>query len=161
MKYDLIIFDADGTLRRCLVPGQVCPNEPGQWEILPGVKETLAGIDWGSPSRGRTALGIASNQAGIAWGYLTEELALRMLEETVKAAAGFRPVAGSVELCPHGTREGCSCRKPQPAMLERLMAFWETTPARTLFVGDMASDREAARNAGCAFRWATAFFPGD
>ena len=160
MKYDLIIFDADGTLRRCTVPGQVCPNQPGQWELLPGVKETLSGIEWGSPSLGRTALGIASNQAGIARGYLSEEPALRMLEDTVEAAAGFRPVAGSVELCPHGTREGCSCRKPQPAMLERLMAFWGTTPGRTLFVGDMESDRGAALNAGCEFQWAADFFAG-
>ena len=161
MKYDLIIFDADGTLRRCTVPGQVCPNQPGQWELLPGVKETLTGIEWGSPSHGRTALGIASNQAGIARGYLTEELARKMLEDTVEAAAGFRPIPGSVELCPHGTREGCSCRKPGPLMLQRLRDFWKTVPARTLFVGDMASDRGAALNAGCAFRWAADFFPGD
>ncbi len=158
MNYDLIIFDADGTLRRCTVPGQVCPNAPDQWELLPGVIETLATIDWGSPSRGRAGLGIASNQAGIARGYLTEELARMMLEDTVEAAAGFRPVAGSIELCPHGTREGCSCRKPEPGMLLRLMDFWGTPPEKTLFVGDMESDRGAAVNAGCDFLWAADFF---
>ncbi len=158
MNYDLIIFDADGTLRRCTVPGQVCPNAPDQWELLPGVAETLAEIEWGAPSRGRTGLGIASNQAGIARGYLSEELARRMLEDTVEAAAGFRPVEGSVELCPHGTREGCSCRKPEPGMLIRLMDFWKTYPEKTLFVGDMKSDRGAARNAGCDFSWAADFF---
>jgi len=161
MRYDLIIFDADGTLRRCTVPGQVCPNRPGQWELLPGVARTLSGIEWGSPSRGRTALGVASNQAGIARGYLTEDLARGMIEDTVEAAAGFRPVRGSVELCPHGSREGCSCRKPKPLLLERLMEFWGTVPARTLFVGDMESDRGAALNAGCEFQWAGDFFPGD
>ncbi len=161
MKFDLIIFDADGTLRRCTVPGQVCPNRPGQWELLPGVKRTLAAIEWGSPLRGRTALGIASNQAGIARGYLSEQSALKMLEDTVKAAAGFPPVTGSVEFCPHNIREGCSCRKPAPGMLERLMAFWGTVPKRTLFVGDMASDQGAAINAGCEFTWAADFFSGD
>lgn len=30
----LIIFDADGTLRRCTVPGQPCPNKDGEWELM-------------------------------------------------------------------------------------------------------------------------------
>lgn len=158
MKYNLIIFDADGTLRRCTLPGQVCPNRPGQWELLPGVAQTLAGIEWGSPARGRTGLGIASNQAGIARGYLTEELALRMIENTVESAAGFRPVRGSIEICPHGIRDGCPCRKPNPLLLKRLMDFWGAVPEKTLFVGDMESDQQAARGAGCHFRWAADFF---
>jgi len=45
--YRLIIFDADGTLRCCTVPGQVCPNADNQWELLPNVKEKLSEIDWG------------------------------------------------------------------------------------------------------------------
>ena len=159
VKYDLIIFDADGTLRRCTVPDQVCPNRPDQWELLPGVSRTLGKLKWGSPAAGRTALGIASNQAGIARGYLTGELALRMIEDTVEAAAGFRPVPGSVEICSHGTGDACPCRKPNPLLLERLMDFWGTLPEKTLFVGDMESDRLAALNAGCHFRWAADFFP--
>ena len=63
--YKLIIFDVDGTLRRCLAPGQVCPNAPDQWELMPNVKETLAEIKWGLPDCGNTAFGIASNQAGV------------------------------------------------------------------------------------------------
>lgn len=38
----LIIFDADGTLRRCTVPGQPCPNKADEWELMPGAKERLA-----------------------------------------------------------------------------------------------------------------------
>ncbi|MFH1037222.1 MAG: HAD-IIIA family hydrolase [PVC group bacterium] len=157
----LIIFDADGTLRRCTVPGQVCPNAPDQWELLPGVKETLAGIQWGSPGKGKTALGIASNQAGIERGYLTEELADRMLLETVAQAAGFSPVEGSVQICPHSSRSDCGCRKPGPLMLRRLMRFWDVRTEDTLFVGDMESDRQAAENAGCDFAWAKDFFGRD
>ncbi len=159
MKYDLIIFDADGTLRRCTVPGQVCPNRPGQWELLPGVAETLSKIEWGSPADGRTALGIASNQAGIARGYLTEEAAREMIADTVEAGAGFRPVPGSIEICPHDIAAGCPCRKPNPLLLERLMKFWKAAPGNTLFVGDMESDRQTAENAGCHFLPASEFFP--
>jgi len=35
-KKKLVIFDADGTLRRCTVPGQPCPNTPNDltlWKV--------------------------------------------------------------------------------------------------------------------------------
>ena len=31
----LVVFDADGTLRRTTVPGQPCPRASDQWELLP------------------------------------------------------------------------------------------------------------------------------
>ena len=62
--YQLFIFDADGTLRRCTVPGQPCPNQPGEWELLPNVVETLHHYDW----RVRD-YAIVSNQGGIGLGY--------------------------------------------------------------------------------------------
>ena len=158
--HHLIIFDADGTLRRCTVPGQVCPNDDGQWELLPGVKEKLSDIIWGDPGKGRVAFGIASNQAGIFRGYLTPDTAYRLLADTAQAALGFRPVEGAIRFCPHGKSEGCRCRKPGSLMLEELMAFWEVNPEDTLFVGDMESDRQAAANAGCDFSWAREFFSG-
>jgi D-glycero-D-manno-heptose 1,7-bisphosphate phosphatase len=40
----LIIFDMDGTLRRTTVEGKPCPHAPGEWELLPGVREKFAGI---------------------------------------------------------------------------------------------------------------------
>jgi len=156
--YHLIIFDADGTLRNCTVPGQVCPNSDDQWELLPNVKEKLSGIDWGSPGLGRVAFSIASNQAGIPRGYLTVETARRLLMATAKAALGFRPIEDSIRFCPHGKYDGCACRKPGSLMLEQLMEFWEVEPEETLFVGDMESDRLAAENAGCDFQWAREFF---
>jgi D-glycero-D-manno-heptose 1,7-bisphosphate phosphatase len=154
----LIIFDADGTLRCCTVPGQVCPNSDDQWELLPGVEEKLSTISWGSPERGRVAFGIASNQAGIPKGYLSAETAYRLLEDTAKAAVGFHPIEGSIRFCPHGKSEGCACRKPGPLMLEQLMEFWSVEPEETLFVGDMESDRQTAEHAGCDFQWARDFF---
>ncbi len=86
--HSLIIFDADGTLRKCTVPGQVCPNADDQWELLPHVKEKLFRIRWGAPGLGRVAFGIASNQAGISKGYLSAATAYRLLADMAKAAVG-------------------------------------------------------------------------
>ena len=88
-KYKLIIFDADDTLRFCTVPGQPCPNKPGEWKLLPKVKEKLAEFDWGSPLEGKIAYGIASNQGGVGVGYFSAEMAYQLLKE--------KPSTGKIE----------------------------------------------------------------
>ena len=150
----LYIFDADGTLRRTTVEGLPCPNRPGEWELIPGVRERLAEIDWG-----RARFGVASNQGGVGLGYLSLGAARRLLEEMVVEAFGVtEPPPGSVELCPHAPHAGCHCRKPGPEMLLRLMRRFGARPEETLFVGDMDKDEGAARGAGTRFMWAREFF---
>jgi D-glycero-D-manno-heptose 1,7-bisphosphate phosphatase len=151
----LYIFDADGTLRRTTVPGLPCPNRPGEWELIPGVRERLAKIDWGE---GGARFGVASNQGGVGLGYMTLAAARRLLEDMVVEAFGIPPPPGSIEICPHAPYVGCACRKPEPLMLRRLMRRFRATPDTTLFVGDMDKDEEAARRAGTRFIWADEFF---
>lgn len=149
----LYVFDADGTLRRTTVEGQPCPNAPGEWELIEGVRERLAEIDWA-----RAAFGVASNQGGVGVGHFTRETAYRLLHDMAQAALGFPPPEGSIEMCPHAPQLGCPCRKPRPLMLRRLMRRFGATPRETLFVGDMDRDHEAARRAGTHFTWAHEFF---
>ena len=93
----LYIFDADGTLRRTTVEGLPCPNRPGEWELIPGVRERLGRIDWGA-----ARFGVASNQGGVGLGYLPLAAALGLLEEMFVEAFGvLAPPPGSIELCPH------------------------------------------------------------
>lgn len=147
----LIIFDADGTLRRCTVEGQPCPNDHDQWELLPNVRETLAGLT-------DKLFGIVSNQAGVAYNYLTDEMAYILLYDLSFAAFGKKVM---IEFCPHAVDADCECRKPKPRMLERCMNMALVGRDETLYVGDMESDRQAAENAGCAFVWAKDFFHWD
>ena len=149
----LYIFDADGTLRRTTVPGQPCPNKPGEWELIPGVRERLARIDWT-----RAGFGVASNQGGVGTGYMSHEAAWQLLFDMAAAALGSAPPAGSIEMCPHAPYSNCPCRKPKPLMLRRLMRRFRASKGETLFVGDMERDEEAARRAGVRFLWAHEFF---
>src|SRR4051812_30620161 len=151
----LYVFDADGTLRRTTVPGLPCPNAPGEWELIPGVRERLARISWGG---GGAHFGGATNQGGVGGGYLSLERARALLVEMVVEAFGVTPPQGSIEICPHAPHKGCACRKPEPLMLERLMRRFGVTKEETLFVGDMERDEEAARRAGTRFKWAGDFF---
>ena len=152
----LYVFDADGTLRRTTVPGLHCPNKPGEWELIPGVRERLARIEWGE---GGARFGVATNQGGVGLGYMTLAAARGLLEDMVVEAFGVaKPPPGSIELCPHAPHLGCPCRKPKPLMLERLMRRFGVGPRETLFVGDMDRDEGAARAAGTRFMWAHEFF---
>jgi D-glycero-D-manno-heptose 1,7-bisphosphate phosphatase len=154
----LYIFDADGTLRRTTVEGLPCPNGPGDWELIPGVRERLSRIEWGPTG---ASFGVATNQGGVGMGYMTLSMAERLLADMCVAAFGVAPPRGAVELCPHAPHVGCHCRKPRPLMLQRLMRRFGARRAETLFVGDMDRDEEAARRAGVRFMWAHEFFGHD
>lgn len=151
-KYRLLIFDADGTLRRCTVPCQPCPNEKSQWELMPNVKETLALYP-----KDRFRLAIASNQGGVALGYLSHNLAMAMLQDTAREAFGYQLYYG-VRMCPHNPEAGCPCRKPSPFMLLEIIRDYGCTRDNTLFVGDHWSDESAASRAMVDYMTAAQFF---
>jgi D-glycero-D-manno-heptose 1,7-bisphosphate phosphatase len=147
----IYIFDADGTLRASTVPGQPCPNRADEWKLLPNVKKTLKKIDWS-----KNHIGIASNQGGIALGYLDLDTAYQLCCDMVVEATGRWPPTGCIQICPHAPDEGCACRKPNALMLEYIMRFYGTRDA--MMIGDMESDHLAAEAAGIPFQWAADFF---
>jgi D-glycero-D-manno-heptose 1,7-bisphosphate phosphatase len=151
----LVIFDADGTLRRTLVPGLPCPHAQDQWELLPGVRECLTAIDW----RARNLrVGVASNQDHVGYGLIDDTLARSLLRAAIDAATDNAAPDPVIRLCPHRLEEPCTCRKPAPGMLLDIMREVGASPAATLFVGDTPTDAEAARRAGVRFAWANEFF---
>jgi histidinol-phosphate phosphatase family protein len=164
-NYDLLVCDADGTVRETTVDGQFFPTKPGEWRLRRGVKERLAGIDWQA-----VGFGVASNQGGVFKGMLSELMARRLLVEMVRAALPARVVddrtflphlsSAFIQFCPHDPRGVCSCRKPMPGMLTRIMAFYDARPTRTLFVGNSDTDLKAAQNAGCMYMDEREFFAG-
>ncbi|HEU4698799.1 MAG TPA: HAD-IIIA family hydrolase [Gemmatimonadales bacterium] len=153
--WDLIVFDADGTLRRTTVPGQPCPHTQGEWELLPGVAETLREI---AGAARPPHLGVATNQDHVGYGLLEETVARQLVQDLFVAAIGRPLEAEAVVLCPHPREAGCGCHKPAPGMLHRLMAHFGACPEGTLFVGDAPTDREAAERARVTFAWAWDFF---
>ncbi len=151
----LYIFDADGTLRWTTIPGQPCPNGPGEWQLMPGVRQKLRLIQWGLHD---ARLGIASNQGGVAAGFMTREVAVQLMVDMLVDAIGYIPPGTNIQLCTCSAAVDCLCRKPQPGMLLNIMEHFGTAPEDTLYVGDLEIDREAARRAGVPFRWAADFF---
>lgn len=161
LKYDALFFDADGTLRECIVPGQPCPNKDGEWKLKDNVRETLSLYDWD-----KIGLSVISNQGGVALGYLSEEDAHRLIKNAVMEATDRIPLARTIFICPHLPSAGCDCRKPKPKLLLDAEMYWHShgvihAPNTCLYVGDMESDEEAAKAAGIDFMYAKEFFDWD
>jgi D-glycero-D-manno-heptose 1,7-bisphosphate phosphatase len=157
-RYRLFIFDADETLRRTTIPGKPCPHQPGEWELMPGVRETLGGVPWARPSGPQ--IGLASNQDQVAYGHVSLEMALHLLRDLAVVATGTAPPEPALQLCPHAPEAECECRKPKPGMLLRIMRHYRVEAEATVFVGNSEVDREAAARAGIAFIQAEDLFRG-
>lgn len=145
---NVYIFDADSTLRKCTVKGQPCPNRPGEWVAIQWAKERLAHIDWR-----RNGFGIASNQAGVALGYIDAVTCMQMLVELAVSITGRWPRTNTIRSCPHKVDAGCECRKPKPGMIHDIRDEYGVVNSQIVCVGDMDSDKQAAEAAHVEFQW--------
>ena len=101
------------------------------------------------------ALVVVTNQSGVARGMYTladvDTLHAHMQQELAIAGVALT----GIYCCPHlptaelpAFRMDCDCRKPKPGMLLQAMADHSLDAARSVLVGDRASDVLAGRAAG-------------
>lgn len=159
----LVIFDMDGTLRRCTVPNQPCPNRRGQQEVYPGWTELFQQY-----AEAGVPIYFASNQAGVSKGYMTEDQAWDVAMETLELldVDSGPPLLGEEQVRLSFRGRGCPMHKPAPGMLFDIiecathdMMMERPLLTEVLFVGDWVTDLEAAERAGIRFMWAWVFNP--
>lgn len=157
----LIIFDKDGTLCKGVAGkggNTHAPNHLDDQEyfddVLPKCQEMI--------ELGHT-LAVASNQGGVAFGIFSAdeaELLVSSAAEYIGAKAYrvcfFHPKG---KIVPYNSEH--RNRKPNPGMIEELMAQFSVQPINTMMVGDWKTDQEAAQAAGVEFVWAKDFFDRD
>lgn len=155
---DLICFDLDWTLVKPITGDAKNPRFrefAWDWQEIPGRTAVIHQL-----RAEHIQLAIVTNQGGVAFGiYQPQE----MVKEIWEAASCF-----SIYFChfcfdhPKGSRRrfrrDSPFRAPHPGLLRRAMQDADAIPHRTLMVSDRDEDRLAARNAGCRFIDATAFF---
>ncbi len=90
---------------------------------------------------------IITNQSGIARGYYSLEdfntLTLWMLKEFKKNDIEI----SQVELCPHGPKDNCLCRKPKTGMINNILKNYKIDLENSWLIGDKISDIKCAKNA--------------
>jgi D-glycero-D-manno-heptose 1,7-bisphosphate phosphatase len=142
-----VFLDRDGVLIRDVDH----LTAASQIEILPGVPEALRRLR----DAGRTIV-VVTNQSVVARGLVTEE-ELRRIHTVLEAQLRSRGASlDAMYYCPHHPegavaryRVVCDCRKPEPGLLLRAAADMGIDLAASVMVGDLASDVEAGRRAGC------------
>jgi HAD superfamily hydrolase (TIGR01662 family) len=131
----LVLFDRDGTL----IHDVPYNGDPDQVRPVPGAAEALRRLR----SHG-IAIGIVSNQSGVARGLLT-------CDDVEAVTARVDELLGPFDTrqyCPHGPDADCRCRKPAPGMVLDAAAEVGVSPSECAVIGDIGSDVSAALAAG-------------
>lgn len=148
MTNDIQAFflDRDGTIN--VDHGYVYRSQ--DFAFVPGAIEALKII-----ARKKIPMFIITNQAGIARGLYTEtdfaQLTAWMIQVLLYEGVHFQDVL----YCPHHEKGvvpeftmKCSCRKPEPGMITRVLEREGFDPKKTIMIGDKPSDAGAGRAAG-------------
>ncbi|ALV05220.1 D-glycero-beta-D-manno-heptose 1,7-bisphosphate 7-phosphatase [Roseateles depolymerans] len=124
-----------------------------RWEdfqFVPGAVEALRRLQ----AAGH-ALVIVTNQSGVARGLYAESDVRALGERLREHLHGEGIQLDAIEYCPHlpgaavpAYAVHCDCRKPEPGMILRAAHRLGIDLARSVMVGDKASDMEAAQRAG-------------
>jgi nicotinate-nucleotide--dimethylbenzimidazole phosphoribosyltransferase len=130
-RFDCVLFDLGNTLIAQENPGT--PYEDLQVQILPGVQQLLDEL------QGKVKLGIVSNTKTIMAADIQAKLA------TVDLDKYFSCVIATAEFGTH---------KPDPAPIVAAIEQLQCTADRTVYIGDIETDKQAALAAGAHFAYA-------
>ncbi|WP_295657250.1 HAD-IIIA family hydrolase [uncultured Nocardioides sp.] len=132
---DLVLLDRDGTV----VHDVPYNGDPAKVRLVDGAGDAV--------SRLRAAgvrVGLVTNQSGVARGLLGVEDVEAVNARVAELLGPF----DTVQVCPHADGDGCRCRKPAPGMVVSACGELGVPASRTVVVGDIGSDVEAAAAAG-------------
>jgi D-glycero-D-manno-heptose 1,7-bisphosphate phosphatase len=158
--HTLYLFDLDGTLIEAYMDDAEKRFERVVW--LPGRLEKLQALTAAGAS-----FGIVSNQAGVAFGYVTEQQVSEKLRQVHADLIENETIPVMIAAClthPEATmarfKKADPRRKPNPGMLREVMDAADPVHlgGPTVMVGDREEDRLAAAGAGVLFQDAEVFF---
>ncbi|NMB24283.1 MAG: HAD family hydrolase [Firmicutes bacterium] len=140
-----IFLDRDGTIIR----ETNYLRHPSQIQLLPTAIPALQRL------QNHFQLVLVTNQAGIARGYLDEEM-LRCIHNRLEEELAMANIhLARIYYCPHHPQAGmspyqqdCLCRKPKPGMLLTAASDLHIDLTTSYTIGDKLSDIEAGRQAG-------------
>ncbi len=123
----LLLLDRDGTI----MVDRGFPKDPAEVELIPGAARAIRRM------RGLgLRVAIISNQSGIGRGYMTRDDVDRVNDRLRELLGREGAALDAIYYCPHAPGDGCSCRKPRRALLDRAAEELAGDLRRSFFVGD-------------------------
>jgi D-glycero-D-manno-heptose 1,7-bisphosphate phosphatase len=118
-------------------------KSPEEWIPIEGSVEAIA-----RANRKGYRVVVTSNQSGLARGLFDigtlNKIHARMLQQVARCNGRI----DAIFFCPHAPSDDCACRKPRVGLLRDLGERLGTDLANATFVGDRASDVQAANAIG-------------
>ena len=137
----IVILDRDGVINQ---DSTHYIKHPDEWQPIPGSLNAIALLH-----QNGYRIYIATNQAGIARGELTESRLKAIHEKMSSQVMQAGGKLSGIVYCPHHPDDHCKCRKPAPGMLHEIAAESGVDITGTPYVGDSLKDIRAAEAAGC------------
>ena len=134
-------IDRDGVLNEHIAGGYVLKAEDFRW--LPGAVDSVRRL-----GESGLAVIVVTNQSCINRGLIEKSTFTAIMHDMVRILQLSGVACSGWICCPHRPDEGCACRKPGTAMLERAAEITGVDLPRSVLVGDSTSDVEAAGRAG-------------
>lgn len=133
-----IFIDRDGVINERR-PGDYVLDW-SQFAFLPGIRVALKRLSTlGLP------IIIISNQAAVGKGLLSRDGLREITTRMQQVLLNDGTILTAAYFCPHGSDEGCGCRKPNPGLLIAAAQDFNIELARSVFIGDSATDVAAAQ----------------
>jgi D-glycero-D-manno-heptose 1,7-bisphosphate phosphatase len=151
-KQKALFLDLDGTVRTTK-NGKPCPNKPEDQVVMEGRYDKIHDYK----KRGYKIIAV-TNQGGIGKGYMTEKDCKKILADLNERMG--RPF-DQMLYAPAAPGENHYWTKPNPGMIDHAARTFNIDLNKSVMVGDRASDKDAANNAGVKFEWAKDFFGDD
>ncbi len=146
MKSRAIFLDRDGTIN--VDYGYL--YRPSDIEFIPDAIEAMKLLS----ARGYKLI-IITNQSGIGRGYFSADQYVAFSEAFNSQLRSRGVEICDTYMCPHSPSNGCSCRKPYPAMVEQAIAEHSIDASGSYMFGDKPSDVECGEAAGVTSRLIT------
>lgn len=142
-----VFLDRDGTINEEV--DYIC--RPNQLKILEGSALAIRSLN-----QKNLKVVVITNQAGIAYGYYTEEDLTHIHQELIRQLNSYKAKVDAIYYCPHhpeGTLEQyrvrCTCRKPEPGLFLKAAQELGIDLKASYVVGDKMSDIQAGKRLGC------------
>ena len=134
-----VFLDRDGTI--CEEVGYL--NHASRLRIFPFAAAAIATLN-----RAGLPVIVVTNQSGVARKYFPESLVHEVHELLHTQLREQGAHLDAIYYCPHSSADHCSCRKPNPGLLQRAAREHGLDLKRSFVVGDRHGDIELAHNAG-------------
>ena len=135
-----VFLDRDGVINENRSDYVKCVAE---FKILPGAPEAIRLLN-----ECGFLVAIVTNQSAINRGLLSGEELENIHHFMLTELSKYGCRIDAIYYCPHRPDENCSCRKPQPGLLEKAIVDLSIDPKFSWLIGDSDADEEAARKAG-------------